>query len=81
MARRKAELTADELKALTERAEDLSNDIGSAAERISVTQDPFGLENIRQFNRLSEMCGTMNRMLLALQWRVEEIERIKSSVK
>jgi hypothetical protein len=67
MARRKAQLTQEELIDLAEKAQDMALDISAAADTISVMSkfDQIAA-SAAKFNQLIEAASLMNRMLLAV---------------
>lgn len=68
MARKKTELTNDDLIKLSEKADDFANEIETAMAGLSfMTTYTLPVERVQAFNRVAEVIAKANRMLLAME--------------
>jgi hypothetical protein len=77
MARRKPELTQEQLDTLADKAQDLSFDIHEAAESINLMVKLKPTSAAAKFNQLAEAAIRMNRSLLAMLTQREDIAELE----
>lgn len=83
MARKTKQTTQQELDAMADKADDLAFEISAVADAMQkdILSEVSVIKAAGGFNRLAEMCGSMNRALLAIARHRDDIASLKQTLR